>query len=522
MTAAKGTSIGSGRHVNAPPAWNGFGRIPIGWYDASPPGSYHAQHGLIRWDAWWVGSVAAGVGNFGTVRANFPHRQPSDYAASFYSCDPTLSTITLPQEQAIEDAVIQKCAAAGFGYFAFDWYPYASMQVPGEEGHENLMRGWQRYQASAYKNQISWCWIVQDAWLQDGANVATRLAWIASSVDSMHLHHGARPVVFLFWTGSALTPWSAALVTQLRNAFKAAGKGNPYLIGQGTTNTGWKNFGVDARTGYGPLDCVPAGGTGAHVAWSAVDTKVQSVTWFVDALLNSVPHLMPQSDPRALGLAAPWADAATTSQWVSHIKAAETFIAANPTTCPANLTLTYALNEMSELGGVLPTAQNDALGTGRGQWLDGMAHVTGLVPRTTLWNGYTPLSGIPGVIAYAVPANWSNTLAVAGAFESSILFSSTTSETITFTVTTAAAGVIRVYGRKGPAQGIASFTVDGGAPSNVDCYAAALSEHQLLFEVTGLSAASHAVVCTVTGTKNASSSANTITLDEFRALVVAP
>lgn len=93
---------------------------------------------------------------------------------------------------------------------------------------------------------------------------------------------------------------------------------------------------------------------------------------------------------------------------------------------------------------------------------------------------------------------------------------------MTFVVTTILNGKMRVYGKKGPSQGIVNVTVDGGAATPVDCYSAADAQHQLLFETAALTAASHTVVCTVTGTKNASSSGFTITIDEFRSQEAAP
>ena len=63
-----------------------------------------------------------------------------------------------------------------------------------------------------------------------------------------------------------------------------------------------------------------------------------------------------------------------------------------------------------------------------------------------------------------------------------------------------------VYGSTGPSFGIVSFQVDGGAPTNVDCYSAGTVRRVKLFDSGALSAGAHTIRINVTGTKNASSS----------------
>jgi hypothetical protein len=278
--------------------------------------------------------------------------------------------------------------------------------------------------------------------------------------------------------------------------------------------------GVEGRSGYGPLDH-NAGGFG-HGSWATRAARDPIVSQVISGSVNMVPHIAPSADRRPLsGDGTAWWDRATTTQFVAHLTTARTFIDTNPSNCPARTIHIYSWTEISEWGGMLPTAQNDINSSGRGDMLDALAHFTGKVPLTSTWNSYQPINLTAGVITPG-GAGWAYSVNIAGAFDSNTLSSATTNDSLTFVVTTIANGKMRVYGKKGPAEGIMSVTVDGGAPSNVDCYAAVAAQHQLLFETAALTAAAHTVVCTVTGTKNASSSANTITLDEFRAQEAIP
>ncbi len=62
-------------------------------------------------------------------------------------------------------------------------------------------------------------------------------------------------------------------------------------------------------------------------------------------------------------------------------------------------------------------------------------------------------------------------------------------------------------------QGIVTFSVDGGAARSVDDYSATRVPGASLFTVSGLSAGSHTITITVTGTKNSASSNDIIALD---------
>jgi O-glycosyl hydrolase len=61
----------------------------------------------------------------------------------------------------------------------------------------------------------------------------------------------------------------------------------------------------------------------------------------------------------------------------------------------------------------------------------------------------------------------------------------------------------RVIGARGPAQGIASFSIDGGAETDVDLYAAHHGDHQLVFVTPTLERGKHVLRVRVSGLKHA-------------------
>lgn len=522
MTARPGVQVGP-RQAFMPASWNGYGRLPAGWSDSAPPGTSPLSVGVIGYDNWWKGAEThvPEIGNAGTLRASFQHRQPLAYEPNFYSSDPTLATISLVREQQIADQWIQDCAAAGITYIARLWYPLTSQQDlinhPDEAGHENLMRAHARYKASAYKSQLQWCWIAQSVWMRDPATALIRINYMLSEIDEQYLRaFPSRPVFYCFNYGGPF--WDATYVTILRNACKAAGYGNPYLIAQTattTTDAALVTAGFDARCAYGPLDISIGAGQQSWASIAAVDV---SRTQFVNANLNAVPHLSGGTDQRPIS-GTGWSDPPTITQWVARMQAVKAFVDANPANCPHNTCLIYSMNELAERGGIMATAQNDVNGTGRGYYLDGIAHALGKTVLTTSWDSFTPIN-----LTHCTRsgAGWSSIGGIAGAFQSSRLQSTTATDYVEATRVTAASGVFNVYGTKGPDIGIANVQLDGGAATPVDMYAAVSAENQLIMSYTGLSAASHVVRVTVTGTKNASSSAAYIVVDQFKALVVMP
>ncbi|MFJ5088432.1 glycoside hydrolase family 2 TIM barrel-domain containing protein [Streptomyces sp. NPDC088674] len=106
--------------------------------------------------------------------------------------------------------------------------------------------------------------------------------------------------------------------------------------------------------------------------------------------------------------------------------------------------------------------------------------------------------------------SWTN-----GDLERTESFSRTAGDTAT---TTFWGTGVRVISSKGPGQGIAEISVDGGAATQVDLYASGKQFQQRVFERTGLAEGEHTVTVRVTGRKNASASDTHVVLDAFEAL----
>lgn len=77
---------------------------------------------------------------------------------------------------------------------------------------------------------------------------------------------------------------------------------------------------------------------------------------------------------------------------------------------------------------------------------------------------------------------------------------------------------VRVVCPKGPNEGIAEISVDGGAATEVDLYASGKQFQQKVFERTGLAEGEHTVTVRVTGRKNASASDAHVVLDAFETI----
>ncbi len=75
-----------------------------------------------------------------------------------------------------------------------------------------------------------------------------------------------------------------------------------------------------------------------------------------------------------------------------------------------------------------------------------------------------------------------------------------------------------VYGAKDAHHGFLNFSLDGGAAVSVDTYSASRQAPVLLFDTGVLADAAHTLVCTVAGTKNASSSGTTVGIDYAEAV----
>lgn len=70
-------------------------------------------------------------------------------------------------------------------------------------------------------------------------------------------------------------------------------------------------------------------------------------------------------------------------------------------------------------------------------------------------------------------------------------------------------------GKKGPQYGIASYSIDGGAPKTVDNYSASETDQNANVTVSGLSSESHVLAISLTDQKNSAATSHWQTIDAF-------
>jgi Tfp pilus assembly protein PilV len=107
---------------------------------------------------------------------------------------------------------------------------------------------------------------------------------------------------------------------------------------------------------------------------------------------------------------------------------------------------------------------------------------------------------------------WTHSTGVSGDYLNTESTSATTNSAVTMSFTGTGVSWITV---KGPAQGIANVSLDGGAASPYDTYKSTTQRQFAMYTVSGLTNGPHTLSITVTGTKNASSTGKTITIDSF-------
>jgi len=119
-----------------------------------------------------------------------------------------------------------------------------------------------------------------------------------------------------------------------------------------------------------------------------------------------------------------------------------------------------------------------------------------------------------GTTTFSYAGTWGTATGIGDLFSGTAHWTNTggSAATITFTGTSAT-----VYGVKDVDQGIATFSVDGGSATTVDDYSATRVADGSLFSVTGLTAGTHHITVTSTGTKNSSSANVTLALDDATA-----
>jgi hypothetical protein len=115
-----------------------------------------------------------------------------------------------------------------------------------------------------------------------------------------------------------------------------------------------------------------------------------------------------------------------------------------------------------------------------------------------------------GTNHFGYGANWGTATGVSDLNQGTAHWSNTTGSTATYTFTGTGA---TIWGVKDHDQGIAGFSVDGGPVTYADDYATTRTAQAPLFSTTGLGQGTHTVTISNTGTKNSSSSNDTVAID---------
>jgi hypothetical protein len=108
---------------------------------------------------------------------------------------------------------------------------------------------------------------------------------------------------------------------------------------------------------------------------------------------------------------------------------------------------------------------------------------------------------------------WNENLSLPGWYADTETYSGTTNDSVTMRFNGTS---IEWYNETAAHLGIAGVSIDGGAETNVDLYAATATQQVKVYTSPTLSQAEHEIKIRVTGTKNGSSAGNYITHDYFK------
>lgn len=167
-------------------------------------------------------------------------------------------------------------------------------------------------------------------------------------------------------------------------------------------------------------------------------------------------------------------------------------------------------NELAEEGpGALQTAQEGTRYTDALKW----ARVPTSKPLS-----YTYELSLSSLYVTRTGTGWANQqpgpTGILGAHDSDEISSSTTNDSISLTHQAVTQFGLRAS--TGPDRGIVEVDVDGSFVANVDLYSASAVVHQLVWQSSTLTNASHTVKFVVTGTKNAASSSVNTQIDSVQ------
>lgn len=330
--------------------------------------------GAIRWDAWHGDASSVGLTVEKTLAPkHYHHRLPF-----FGKVVGENAVEARGHTQEIMDKEIEYAHAGGLDYWAFVTYPE----------DDALSLGLKQYLASEKKHLIKFCLNLQGGWESGGGPDA----WPAKVERYVKYFQGptyqtvldGRPLVFLYsvegLVGSGrFETWEDArkAFDMLRDAAKAAGLPNPYIVAQGwhppTLKEQAEKLGLDAIGAYASNANHKAG------TYAALATHTEQ-WWdaFKETGMPVVPLATAGWDMRPrVETPVPWVEggdieryheAPTPEELAAHIARALAWCREHPEAAEAQAVLIYAWNEFDEGGWLCPTisegtARLDAIST---------------------------------------------------------------------------------------------------------------------------------------------------------------
>lgn len=319
--------------------------------------------GAIRWDAWHGDASEVGLLVEKTLAPkHWHHRLP------FFGRVTGENAVEVRgHTQEIMDREIDYAHAVGLDYWAFVIYPEDNA----------LSLGLKYYLSSEKKDKIRFCLNLQGGWESRGGpadwpeKVSRYVRYFLEPSYQTVLN--GRPLFFLYsvegLVGSGrFETWedARAAFDALRDATRAAGLPNPYIVAQGWSPETLKNqmetLGLDAIGAY-------ASTAGAKAATYA-DLARHTETWwdaFKAAGVPVVPLATAGWDMRPrVETPVPWVEggdieqyyeAPTPGELAAHISKALAWCREHPDTAEAQAVLIYAWNEFDEGGWLCPTLE---------------------------------------------------------------------------------------------------------------------------------------------------------------------
>ncbi len=323
--------------------------------------------GAIRFDAWYdptdtidqqCASALAG--------AQWTYRLPQNATVA------ADGTVSWPLAmQAVLDAEITAAVVAGLDFWAFDAY----------KPDDGLSRALSLYLSSSLRSSLQFCMLGQSsAWADpttsDGYSMTfDRDIAMMSEAGYVQVDNG-RPLYFVLDASAAdlaALPVGGivAAITTLRARAIAAGAGNPYIVWlSGAALADYNNTqaaiaaGADAAGAYATPRY-----TGSTQSYATLmETAATDWEQRIAAAFPMVPTAMTGWDqrplieapqpfyPLAAGLtAAEYYTSGTPAEIASHVATMAAEIMTFPASCPANVGLIYAWNELAEGGWLMPT-----------------------------------------------------------------------------------------------------------------------------------------------------------------------